>query len=66
MESQPDFRGQGNNKEFEQGQGQEDENIGNSNVSDETNVKTTGDLNLSKIISDIFMPPANASENDLI
>ena len=66
MESQPDFRGQGNNKEFEQGQGQEDENIGNSNVSDETNVKTTGDLNLSKIISDIFMPPANASENDLL
>ena len=68
MESQPDFRGAGNNKQFvqEQEQGEVDENVQNSTVSDETKVKTTGGLNLSKVISDIFMPPVNASENDLL
>ena len=68
MESQPDFRGAGNNKQFiqEQEQGEEDENTQNSNVSGESNVKTTKDLNLSKVISDIFIPPANATENDLL
>ena len=68
MESQPDFRGAGNNKQFvqEQEQGEVDENTQNSTVSDETKVKTTGGLNLSKVISDIFMPPVNATENDLL
>ncbi len=68
MESQPNFRGAGNNKQFvqEQEQGEVDENVQNSTVSDETKVKTTGGLNLSKVISDIFMPPVNASENDLL
>ena len=68
MESQPDFRGAGNNKQFvqEQEQGEVDENVQNSTVSDETKVKTTGGLNLSKVISDIFMPPVNATENDLL
>ena len=68
MESQPDFRGAGNNKQFvqEQEQGEVDENVQNSTVSDETKVKTTGGLNLSKVISDIFIPPVNATENDLL
>ena len=68
MESQPDFRGAGNNKQFvqEQEQGEVDENTQNSTVSDETKVKTTGGLNLSKVISDIFIPPVNATENDLL
>lgn len=43
-----------------------DENVQNSNVSGESKVKTTKDLNLSKVISDIFIPPVNATENDLI
>ena len=42
-----------------------DENVEDSNDSSETKVKTTKSLNLSKVISDIVIPPDNFNPNDL-